>query len=226
MALVHRIMASADALWRVAIDFLMPQEARVKELEEMDVTALRERTRRAESVRFNSPKTVSALSYKDPLVRRAVWELKYRGNRKIAKLLGALLYEEILEILQDETVFANFTDPMLVPIPISESRRRERGFNQSELLAQEIVAHDATVFEYAPKTLSKIKDTLPQTKTKTKKEREENLAGCFRTDENAARGRNIILIDDVATTGSTLREAARALSGAGARRVIAFTVAH
>ncbi|KKU76429.1 MAG: hypothetical protein UY03_C0035G0001, partial [Parcubacteria group bacterium GW2011_GWA2_47_64] len=72
----------------------------------------------------------------------------------------------------------------------------------------------------------KCKDTGSQTKMDTRKKRLENLKGCFVADGKAVEGRNIILIDDVATTGATLVEARKTLLRAGARKVIAFTVAH
>ncbi len=170
---------------------------------------------------------ISLFEYRTPLVKEAVWQLKYAGNKKIATLLAELLYDELLAFLEEYAEMTNFSDPLLVPIPISAKRRRERGFNQCELLADALEELDAENNVTVRKTaLTKTKDTPSQTHTDTRKKRLENLKDCFRADTELVAGRNIILIDDVATTGATLQEARKTLLSAGARKVIAFTIAH
>lgn len=169
---------------------------------------------------------ISLFSYRDPLVRQAIWELKYRGNKKIAKLLAEALCDELLAFLEEYAPLANFIEPLLIPIPLSRKRESERGFNQCRLLAEEITELDGGRNFTLSSALRKIKDTQSQTKQNTRAKRLENLDGCFEADNAVVVGRNIILIDDVATTGATIEEAKRALRKAGAKKVIAFTVAH
>lgn len=169
----------------------------------------------------------SIFKYHDPLVRQALWALKYNGNQKIAKLFATLLYDHMHEMLFEAELYENFTDPIIIPLPLSRERLRERGWNQAIILSQEIIK---LCPQYSLRTdiLFKIKHTLPQTKLSRSK-RLKNLEGCFAVDptkKTFIAGKNIILIDDVTTTGSTILEARRTLLSAGARAVLAFTIAH
>ena len=211
-------------MFQLLLDILFPQKPLVRELERMDASEF--------ISRVGAPDTragkmiLSCVSYRDLLARQAVWELKYRGNKKVAHLLGAVLYDEILAFLLEYAPLTNFTDPFLIPVPISEKRLRERGWNQCALLAKVLEELDGGRNFTLSHALTKTKDTPSQTKQDSRGKRLENLKGCFTADGKAVAGRNIILIDDVATTGATLEEARRALRNAGARKVIAFTVAH
>ena len=169
----------------------------------------------------------SLFQYKNKTVRLAIWEIKYKANRKITALFSKLLYEFILEEIVDEIVFSNFQNPLLIPIPASKGRLRERGFNQCEYITKEIQKLDTqNFFETNFHALRKIKETPHQSKLKNKEKRLKNLRGCFLADPTLVAGRNIILIDDVITTGQTMREAAKTLRNAGAKKVIGFAIAH
>lgn len=211
-------------LFEKLLDLLFPKKPLVRELEAMDPFTLVSRAERPEG--RAGKEILSCFSYRDSLVRHAVWELKYKGNRKVAKLLATILYDELLAFLEEYASVTNFTNPLLIPLPLSRKRERERGFNQCRLLVDEMARIDGgTNFTLSP-ALSKIKDTQSQTKQDSRAKRLENLKGCFHADVEAVRDHNIILIDDVATTGATIEEARRTLRHAGARKVIAFTVAH
>lgn len=169
----------------------------------------------------------SLFHYKDPLVKQALWALKYRGSRPVAKLFATLLYETILEHISDALLFENVSEPLLLSLPLSEQRLKERGWNQAELICEEIIKLYPQL-HYNKNILKKIKHTAPQT-TLSRKERLLNLKNCFGIDSGALhllQNRNIILLDDVTTTGSTLKEARATLIKAGARKVLCFTVAH
>ena len=175
----------------------------------------------------------SMVSYRDPLVERAIWELKYRGNRRIVRLFGLLLFDVLLEDVAEKSLLENFSEPLLIPIPLSPKRRRERGFNQCELVLDEFEKQSGDFggtfggdFEISLTALRKVRHTLPQTSFSKKAERLQNLSGAFAANAPAISGRNIILFDDVYTTGSTLSEARAVLLEAGAKRVIAYTLAH
>lgn len=206
------------------LDLLLPQKPLVRELLKMSAPEFAERAERAGG--RVGKEILSLFDYRDPLVKEAVWMLKYRGNKKAAMLLATLLYDELLAFLEEYAPLTNFTEPLVVPIPLSRNRERERGFNQCKLLTDELEKLDSNRnFAISQTAIRKIKETPSQTKTESRAERGKNLRGCFLASNESA-GRNIILIDDVATTGATLEEARRTLRRAGARKVIAFTIAH
>ena len=112
---------------------------------------------------------------------------------------------------------------LVVPVPLHPNRLRERGYNQSGLLAAELAgrlgrAHDCD-------SLARIRDTEHQSRS-SGAERRRNLKGAFRVVRPPAiRGRTVLLVDDVMTTGETMRECAQALSAGGAYKVVPFVVA-
>lgn len=211
-------------LFERLLDTIFPKKLLVRELEGMNAETFASRAPRGASPPGKG--IIACFDYRDTLVRQAVWELKYRGNKKVAKLLGAALYDELLAFLEEYAPLTNFSEPLLMPIPLSRARRAERGFNQCELLADILVELDNGRNFARSHGLTKTKDTPSQTKSDTRKKRLENLKDCFAAAASAVKGRNIILIDDVSTTGATIEEARKALRRAGARKVIAFTVAH
>jgi len=166
--------------------------------------------------------------YKDPRVRKALWALKYRNKRQVAVIFGNALYDSYLEDASEEAQFSGRKKWLVVPIPASRARMRKRGYNQASLLAGSFVAKsDASLFTFLPNALSKITDTKSQTETKSRTERLGNIRGSFAVAHpDEIRSKNIILIDDIASTGATLSEARRVLKESSAKNVIALTVAH
>ncbi|MEK7170102.1 MAG: phosphoribosyltransferase family protein [Patescibacteria group bacterium] len=250
-------------LFEDILDLLFPRSPLTRELESLDAFMFAARVEKTDG--YAGKNIISLFHYRDKLVRQAVWELKYRGNKKIAKLLSEALYDELLAFLEEYAPLTNFTEPLLIPIPLSKKRESERGFNQCRLLCDELMRLDGVSSCISPNkgstgivvdcavsrlrrsfggqvgrrdveikgnnftlslALTKTKDTQSQTKAQNRESRMKNLAGCFTADANQILSRNIILIDDVATTGATIEEARRTLRAAGAKKVIAFTVAH
>ncbi len=147
-------------------------------------------------------------------IREAVHALKYRGMRAAAETLGGLM----TEYLQQNPVQCN----VLVPVPLHSSRLRSRGYNQSALLAREIGRRlDIPVQE---DLLERLINAGPQVESQTREERRSNVAGNFACKSDAT-GQAVLLIDDVATTASTLSECAQSLKEAGASRTYALTLA-
>lgn len=150
--------------------------------------------------------------HKDPL-RQAVVGLKYQGNLALGITLSQLL-SEVYTLTKLEV-------DVVVPIPLSDGRERERGYNQAALLARPLALGNDLA--YCPAALRRVRDTGSQV-GKTLDERRENVRGAFEASRRHVKGRRVLLIDDVLTTGSTLDAAAQALKAAGADRVSALVV--
>lgn len=169
----------------------------------------------------------SLFDYHNPEIRKVIWQFKYKNARGVAKCFGERLYEEIIADLGDSLYFSRDETILVAPIPLHKKRLRERGYNQSELLAQEIIKYDTEgIFKLTPTALMRTRATNAQAKKERRATRFENLRGAFSANPELVYRKNIILIDDVTTTGATLAEARKALLKAGARDVKAWTVAH
>lgn len=172
---------------------------------------------------------ISALfDYQNPTIKRALWRFKYENARGFAKIFAGPLYEEILAEMSNSVDAGSGRKYLIVPIPLHASRLRERGYNQSELLAREIMKHDGgEMFEFAPHILVRTRKTKPQARSEKRTVRLANLRDAFVCRDPArVRGRTIIIIDDITTTGATFLEAKRALTDGKPRNVLAFAVGH
>ncbi len=166
--------------------------------------------------------------YRHPPIKKSLWLLKYKGKKRFAKIFAGVFYGRILEELSELSLMENFREPILVPIPLSSKRKRERGYNQAELICDDLVKLDKNMnFKLEKNILIKPKDTEHQARIHNRSQRLKNIVGSFAIKNAASlQKRNIILIDDILTTGATLAEAKKVLKLSGARKVIAFTVAH
>lgn len=169
--------------------------------------------------------------YQNPAIRKVIWRFKYRNARGVARCFGERLYEEILNELGNgldaSTRPLGANSFLLIPIPLHNKRLRERGYNQSELLAREIVKYDTgKMFQIETNALKRTQNTKPQAKSEKRASRFKNLCGAFTATSSIVRGKHILLIDDVTTTGATFSEARKTLLLAGARTVNAYAVAH
>jgi ComF family protein len=144
-------------------------------------------------------------------LRSIIQALKYEGRRALARPLAALLSERASEMLSG-------TDAV-VPVPLHDSRQRERGFNQSADLAGFL--NPPTIW-----ALRRTRATLAQAELPAAR-RHANVRGAFTVTRHAAslKNRVVTLVDDVSTTGATLEACARALKAAGVREVRAVTAA-
>ncbi len=147
----------------------------------------------------------------------AVHRFKYGRKISVGTALGRMMAQRTYSALTIE----DFS--MVIPVPLHVKRLRERGFNQSGILAREIARTCSIPLDCA--SLERKVDTKPQTALK-KTERAKNIRGAFAvTNPDNVEGKKILLIDDVFTTGSTLRECARVLIRNGAKEVAALTLA-
>ena len=154
---------------------------------------------------------------KDFLAKRLIQSLKYNFVKEIAASLGVALEKERLHIKQ-----LNFD--LTVPVPLHARRLKERGFNQSFLISQKI--SEITEKQILTDVLVRNKSRLPQAKIKNRAERAKNIQNIFScVRPNLIAEKTILLVDDVATTGATLKECARSLKTAGALKILSFTLA-
>lgn len=155
----------------------------------------------------------AAAIYGEPL-RRAIHGLKYEGLFALAPPLASLMVEEWPR-------WATAAD-LVVPVPLHPERERERGYNQTLLLAREFCRRLSLASD--PAALQRVRYTRPQVELAIR-ERLYNVRGAFRADGSRVTGQRILLIDDVCTTGATLAAAAEALLDAGAQSVRAYVLA-
>ena len=160
---------------------------------------------------------LSASSLDQRLVKEMIHKIKY-GYIKELSLPCALLILTHLQI-----VGKDISQYSLIPIPLSGTKKRRRGFNQSEEIARAIV--EATSLPLISEVLIKTKNSRAQVDL-GRKERIENIKNCFAVkNKEKIEGKKILLLDDVYTTGSTMNECAKVLKESGAKEVIGLTVA-
>jgi len=149
------------------------------------------------------------------LAREAVHQLKYRNLRALACPLGRLL----TDYLESSPRPAD----ALVPVPLHRRRLRERGYNQAALLAREVGRN--TGLSVVEGSLVRRRDTPAQARAASAAERRRNVEEAFYCRDGKLRGKRVLLIDDVCTTGATLDACAHALREAGALSVWGLTLA-
>jgi ComF family protein len=165
----------------------------------------------------------AASSYRNPLVAESIHTYKYRFIPALAAPFGLWLGNRIAEIdlpLPD----------LYIPVPLHPRRLRFRGFNQSALLADTLsdTLTPGSALPVLENCLLRTRSTKPQMKTRSREERRGNLKNAFALATGSGesiRGKTVWLIDDVATTGTTLEECARVLKEAGAKSVFGIVLA-
>jgi ComF family protein len=150
-------------------------------------------------------------------IMQAIHQFKYTGKSHLAGSLGPLLASYV-KVRMETTA-----ECLTIPVPLHPKRLRERGFNQSLLLARHVASLLGTELDFL--SLRRIRYTQPQTGLKSE-ERKRNVRKAFEImNQEVVKGRIVLLVDDVTTTGSTLNECARVLKRAGAERVFGLVLA-
>ena len=159
-------------------------------------------------------RAVRAVFVYEAVARDAVHALKFRGLSSIAPRMAALMAERLVD----------WNPPVdaIVPVPLAGSRRRQRGYNQSELLAKELARLTAVPLE--PRALIRPRSAPPQYRLSDRDERRRNVSGVFKSGKRVPEG-GVLLVDDVMTTGATLDACARVLMETGAGPVFGLAFA-
>jgi len=162
--------------------------------------------------------------YKNRLVEKTIKFFKYKFISDLEQPLSVLIKKYLKWLTLDKKFNIFGANPLLVFVPLHPRRLNWRGFNQSELLVKDIA--DTFQMEMADDLIERTVSTIPQADIKEREERLKNLNGIFRIkNKDRIVGREILLIDDVCTTGATLNECAKTLKAGGASRVVALVVA-
>ncbi|MDD5166483.1 MAG: ComF family protein [Candidatus Omnitrophica bacterium] len=168
--------------------------------------------------KFNFNRAFSPCVY-DGAIKELIHEFKYKNK----DYLGRVLSKPMIDFIKEYNVPMEYLD-LIVPVPLHETKLREREFNQAQVLS----SHIAKEFnkEVSSNILKRIRNTKTQTELQTE-ERLLNVRGSFSlAQDRDIKGKNILLVDDVLTTGATCSEAAGVLKDAGAAIVFVLTLAN
>ncbi len=145
----------------------------------------------------------------------SVHRLKYHNDKWIGRFLSKILYDYIKDL--------DLKIDVVIPVPLNENRLKERGYNQSRILCEEFYRKGIIVDET---NLVRVKDTKSQTNF-TFKQREENMKNAFKVmDKEKLKGKNVLIVDDVYTTGATLNEISETLRKTKVNYIYCLTLAH
>lgn len=143
-------------------------------------------------------------------IHESVYRFKYEGRREYAEFYA----EEMARYLGD--LIRSWKPDAFVPVPIHAKRKKKRGYNQAELLAQALGSR--MQIPVKDKIVARVRNTLPQ-KGLTPDERQNNLKKAFKIQENDVKLKTIIIVDDIYTTGSTINALCKAFENTGVERI-------
>ena len=157
------------------------------------------------------------LVYKNNVVR-AVHNFKYSGKKYLAKPFAKIMFSSYNEL---KDLVGNFD--MIIPIPLHKDKQKKRGFNQAELLANEIALLADVKVE--KDLVKRVKNTTTQTEL-SREGRRANLENAFELiDKSKVKGKNVLIIDDILTTGATTESLSKLLKNAKAKHICVLTFA-
>jgi ComF family protein len=162
--------------------------------------------------------------YHNKILTIIIKKFKYSFNQELALVLSDLVISFIKEnkIIKKSNIFKNLNNLIIIPVPLHKNKKRFRGFNQSELLAEIIAKKIGSPLNTTK--LTRHKDTKPQAKL-NRKQRLINVDNAFKWTGQTLKNKNIILIDDVTSTGATLNNCAKTLKSNKAQNVWGLVLA-
>jgi len=164
-------------------------------------------------------KLYCATTYKNDILEKLIYDFKFQFISQIKNELSELLLDHLKEV-----GFKKDDDHILIPVPLHKKRLMWRGFNQSEVLA-EVIGKELGIPVINNALIRKI-NTEPQSKIEKRKIRIKNIKNVFKLkDSKLIENKKIILVDDITTTGSTLKECAKELKKGNPSEITAFIVA-
>lgn len=172
--------------------------------------------------KFSSTKIISGfislfIFEKDKALQSLIHSFKYNKRFLNAKFLGSLVGNKLGEQIKDWNI------NLIIPVPLHHLKKAERGYNQSEFIVKGLSRKLGIPF--TTKAIKRIRYTESQT-TFNQVEREKNISNAFKIkNKNKIIDKNILIVDDVITTGSTIKECGKALLGSGAKSIYACSVA-
>ena len=222
-------------LYETFLEALFPRstsETRLDSYTPAEAVAVFKRASPYSGLAVTLPEARSLFMYNDPLVKTCIWNIKYKRSRHSVEIAGYALFSYIVNTY---SATSHPVQPLLIaPLPITSTRRRERGYNQCELLTAEI----KRLYEREPTPAVQLQfdDTLlirahhtSRSTLKNRVDRIRSSQGIFYIHTTAVSydcSTPILVIDDVITTGSTMREAVDTLTHAGFTNVHALSIAH
>lgn len=170
----------------------------------------------------------SIFYYHDPLIKKAIWDLKYHNRSYLGQKLGKILYEEMLEEISDIEMYTKGQPIIVIPVPTSKKKTRARGYNQAYKIALGFCESGGKkLFNLNNNIIKKVVETIPQARINNRERRLKNIKGAFSLEnKEMVYSRVVIIIDDVTTTGGTIKEIMNLLKKSGAKKVLGITVAH
>lgn len=175
--------------------------------------------------KFGIDGIISSIAYRG-VVKKLLYQFKYSPFLSdLKEILGRVMYEGLIQ----QEAFSNFIlqkNVYIISVPLHPNRLKTRGYNQAELLAKEL-SYKLNL-KYVSGVLIRVQKTKPQFSLK-KEQRRKNIIGAFDVNpklKEKIKDKNFLLVDDISTTGSTLKECAKVLKKSGAGKVLGITLAH
>lgn len=198
----------------------------------LNIIFIQKYTKRELEILHKAPKhketwIFSVFDYKQRKVKDIIRYLKTRNDFVLKKNIAKHMSEYVMDYISDQQELSYFINPLIIPVPISKKRMRERGFNQTHILAKYFAKNIYGI--YKTDVVKKYRRTKKQALIKNRRERFENVKNVFslyKKKKNFIKNKDIIIVDDLATTGATLMEIKKLLQKNGARNIIAITIAH